>query len=51
MSIGIMSSKSLVRLIEVQGDSATRNEKEKNTRVSAVSFHHAETTWGSIKQP
>ena len=29
-------------LIEVQGDSATRNEK-KQIHVFAVSFHHAET--------
>ena len=37
-------------LIEGQGDSATRNEKGR-IHVCAVSFHHAETPRGSIKQP
>ena len=44
MPIGIMGSGSLAMLdcIEVQGDSATRNEK-KRIHVCAASFHHAKT--------
>ena len=50
MPIGIMGSKSFAFSIKVKGDSATRNEKER-IRVWAVSFHHAETPWGLLKQP
>ena len=47
MPIGIIGSKNLALLdcIEVQGDSATRNEK-KRINVCAVSFHQ-----GLLKQP
>ena len=44
MSIGIMGGKSLVFLIEVQSDSAIRNEKEGiRPGNCAVSLNHAET--------
>ena len=49
MAIGIIGSKSPT-LLEVQGDSATRNAKDQ-IRICAVSFHHAETHRGSLKQP
>ena len=52
MLIAIIGSKSLASLIEVQGDSATRNEKERiHACVRAVSFQHAETFLSSLKQP
>ena len=44
MPIGILGNKSLVCLIKVQGDSATRNENERIC-VCAVSFHHAQAPW------
>ena len=38
----------LCLMVEVHGDSATRNEKAR-IRVCAVSFHHAVTPWRSLK--
>ena len=44
MSIGIMGSKSLISLLN-------KDRERRSTRACAVSFQHAETPWGSIKQP
>ena len=51
MPIGIMGSKSLALLDRGLKSFSNKEEERLNTRVSAVSFHHAEPTWGSIKLP
>ena len=49
--IGIMSSKRYA-LLDWGLRWFSKKEKESmNTRVCVVSFHHAETPWGSLKQP
>ena len=48
--IGIIGSKSLALLNWVSRWFSNEEGERMNTRVYAVSFHHAETPWGSIKQ-
>ena len=51
MPIGIIGIKSLVLLDWSLRWFSNKERERTNTRVCAVSFHHAETPWGSIKQP
>ena len=49
--IGVMGSQSLALLDSGSRWFSNKERKSMNSRVCFVSFHHAETPWGSIKQP
>ena len=51
MPIGIMGSKHWALLDWGLRYYSNKKGEIMNARVSAVSFHHAETPWGSLKQP
>jgi len=51
MRIGIMGSKSLTLLDWGSRWFSKKEEESIDTHVRAVSFHHAETPCGSVKQP
>ena len=51
MPIGIMGGKRYALLDWGLRWFSNKEWERMDTRASAISFHHAETPWGSLKQP